>query len=143
MHFARICAAMHCCWSLCEQQILKLDIAVTQAFFQADFDTAALINEGCFLVGSVRNAICQDLCSNALLLVSVRATNSQTRHCSDTSLLSGCCLDSSSDQLKLHFGSVCAAVHCCCHCGGGNFSNRHGSAKRLLSGCCLYSSSDQ
>ncbi len=87
MHFARICAAVHCCWSLCEQQILKLFIAVTQAFFQADFDTAALINEGCFLVGSVRNAICQDLCCNALLLVSVRATSPKL----DIALTQACC----------------------------------------------------
>ncbi len=37
--------------------MLKLDIAVTQAFFQADFDTAALINEGCVLPGSVLQCI--------------------------------------------------------------------------------------
>ena len=66
MQFARICAAMHCYWSVCEQQTPKLDIAVTQACCQAVVCTAALINEGCILPGSVLQCTVTGQCASSI-----------------------------------------------------------------------------
>jgi len=49
--------------SLCGQQILKLDIAVTQACCQAFVCTAALISEGCTLPGAVLQCIVAGRCA--------------------------------------------------------------------------------
>ncbi len=73
MHFGRICAAVHCCRSLGDQQNLKLDVAVPQALLPVNLGavtsqtdmavlqaccqtvvcTAALCSEGCSLAGVV------------------------------------------------------------------------------------------
>ena len=84
MHFGRICAAVHCCWSLWDQKILKLDVAVTLACYLLDalFCTAALISEGCTLAGSVLQ------CTVAGRCAFVRAAYFHGYTCSDTSLQS-------------------------------------------------------
>ena len=94
MHFGRICAAVHCRWSLWDQKLLKLDVAVTLACCQAVVCTSALISEGCTLAGRLLQ------CTFAGHCAFVRAAYFHGKTCSDTSLLSALCsvLHISSDQ---------------------------------------------
>ncbi len=67
----------------------QTDMAVPQACCQAVVCTAALISEGCTLAGSVLQCTVAGHCGGSTF---------SNRHGSATSLLSGCCLYSSSHQ---------------------------------------------
>ena len=92
MHFGRICAAVHCRWSLWDQKLLKLDVAVTLAccLLDALFCTSALITVA-GRCAFVRDALWQDRllqCTFAGRCAFVRAAYFHGYTCSDTSLQS-------------------------------------------------------
>ena len=114
MHFGRICAAVRFRRSLCEQQILKLDIAVTKAHCQAVVCTAALVSEGYTLA---------DLCCSALSPVIVRAANSQSRQCSEKAHCQAVvCTAAPVSEVCTLAGSVLQCTDAD-HCGGSKVSN--------------------
>ncbi len=89
MHFGRICAAVHCCRSLGEQQILKLDVAVPQALLPVNLGAKLLKQTWqCYKPAvkllsaqqlyAVKDALWQELYCSALLLVVVPLCEQQT-----------------------------------------------------------------
>ena len=83
----------------------------------------------------MRYVLCQSQFYDALLLVIVCAAKPQSWRGSDTSLLSGCRLHSSTEQWGMHFARTSAAVNCpWLTVWAANSQTLHCSATSLLSG---------
>ena len=137
MYFGRICAAVHCCWSLWGQQLLKQT-------WQCHKPAVRLLSVQ--QLSSVRDALWQHLCCSVLLLVIVVFCEQHTVT-STLAVTQACCRAVVCTAALISEGCTLAGSVLQCtvagRCGGSNFSNRHGSATSLLSGCCLYNSSHQ
>ena len=122
MHFGRICAAVHCRWSLWDQKLLKLDVAVTLACCQAVVCTSALISEGCTLAGRLLQ------CTFAGHCAFVRAAYFHGKTCSEPAV---CFLLCSAHQLISEGCTLAGCLLQCTFAGHCAFREQHTFTEEL------------